>query len=380
MPIEVAGAYTETPPAGRGVGCFFSGGIDSFYTLLKHRDEITHLIFVHGWDIALGDRATRAMVSGRLREAAAELGKPLLEIETNARSLFDVYTEWNKESHGTAIGSAALTLPLQLRKVFIASTWAYDHMIPHGSHPLLDPLWGTDQLEIVHDGCECHRWQKLERIMDEDIVRRYLRSCWQQKAGEYNCCSCNSCLMNMAFLRLHGVLDQFPAYDKPLDVEKLSQIPIRSVAPHRNHLLVLELAEAKGTDPEITQALRTALSHAYKIPPGPDALNEMQLHMNNLLEQLQEAKGRIYLLEQQRYREEEEAQALSREAKQLDEQLQPERTRNAQLDQDLQAERARNARLEARLYRVTDSTSWRMTAPLRSVSEAWRRARRGDKR
>ena len=36
-----------------GVACFFSGGLDSFHTHLKHREEVTHIIFVYGFDIAL---------------------------------------------------------------------------------------------------------------------------------------------------------------------------------------------------------------------------------------------------------------------------------------------------------------------------------------
>ena len=33
------------------IGCFFSGGVDSFYTYLKNKKKINYLIFVHGFDI-----------------------------------------------------------------------------------------------------------------------------------------------------------------------------------------------------------------------------------------------------------------------------------------------------------------------------------------
>jgi hypothetical protein len=42
-----------------GVACFFSGGLDSFHTLFKNLDKITHLIFVHGIDIPLNNSALR---------------------------------------------------------------------------------------------------------------------------------------------------------------------------------------------------------------------------------------------------------------------------------------------------------------------------------
>lgn len=66
------------------VGCFFSGGLDSWYTLLKHRREITHLIFVHGFDLKLDDLALRQRVASEVRDVAGRLGKALIEIETNS--------------------------------------------------------------------------------------------------------------------------------------------------------------------------------------------------------------------------------------------------------------------------------------------------------
>ena len=100
------GPIADQPPAlaaasqpdQRGVFLFFSGGVDSFYTPLRLRDEITHCVFVHGFDTLLehadvGARNVRAM-----RQAAAELGKPLLEIETNYRSCVDRFEPWNHHS------------------------------------------------------------------------------------------------------------------------------------------------------------------------------------------------------------------------------------------------------------------------------------------
>jgi hypothetical protein len=67
-PAELAGSNP-----GPGVGCFFTGGLDSFYTLLKHRVEITHLVFVHGFDVSINDLPLRAKVSESLRDVAAKL-------------------------------------------------------------------------------------------------------------------------------------------------------------------------------------------------------------------------------------------------------------------------------------------------------------------
>jgi hypothetical protein len=71
------------------IACFFSGGVDSFYTLLKHREEITHIVFVHGFDISLEEQPLREQASRMARAVARELGKTLVEVETNLRSFSD---------------------------------------------------------------------------------------------------------------------------------------------------------------------------------------------------------------------------------------------------------------------------------------------------
>jgi len=52
-----------SPEAGHHVGLFFSGGLDSFYSLLKRRDEVTRLIFVPSFDVAAHDPGLRKQIA-----------------------------------------------------------------------------------------------------------------------------------------------------------------------------------------------------------------------------------------------------------------------------------------------------------------------------
>jgi len=175
----------------RGVGSFFSAGIDSFYTLLKHRDEITHLIFVHGFDVELDHASLRARASKELRQIATDMGKSLIEVETNAREFGDQYVNYGKHYHGATLASVALLLTPQLSKVYIPSTYPYAFLTAWGSHPMLDPLWSTEDIELIHDGCEANRLQKTACIASCDMAMRSLRVCWEAPLDEeghaYNC-------------------------------------------------------------------------------------------------------------------------------------------------------------------------------------------------
>jgi hypothetical protein len=331
--ISPKAASASAPAAGAGTGAFFTSGIDSFYTALKHRNEISTLIFIHGFDISLERTALREKVSAHVRQAAAELGKPLLEVETNVRQLLNDYADWNVECHGAALASAALALTPQLQRIFIGATHSYDMLAAHGSHPLVDPLWSTEQLEIIHDGAEKTRWQKLESLLDNPIVRRHLHSCWEYRNGDYNCGHCSSCLRTRAFLRLHGVAEQFPTYPHPLDLDELAHLPVR--APNSNYFtgLLLQEVERKGTDPELTKALRTALS----ADPGADIV----------FGTTPEARDRILQLT---YKLEESESHLDR----------------------LRSTEQRLAYLETRVHALETSRSWRWTAPLRAMERTLR--------
>ncbi|MBC5825228.1 MAG: hypothetical protein GIX02_10465 [Candidatus Eremiobacteraeota bacterium] len=271
--VEIDATPAErTAHSGRTTAGFFSGGVDSFYTLLKHRDEITHLIFVTGFDIRLDDERLQADVLTAVRAAAAELGKPLIVVETNLRQCFDSFVSWPDHYCGAAIASVALLLSPLFHTVYVAASAGYKVLVPFGSHPLLDPLWSTEAVQIIHDGCEASRFQKVGAIAQSEVVRKTLRVCWHNTDGAYNCGSCLKCLHTMALLRAVGALESVRTFDRPL--------PLRSVAwefgghvidpavPSRNFVLSMEHAAdhlaASGRDPALLKALRNGLAAKYE--------------------------------------------------------------------------------------------------------------------
>src|SRR5690606_34157643 len=107
LPLRVEGALSETFL--RGVGCymqrftaafpefkavevrpasvyqagsastgrcasFFSGGVDSFFTLMKGKQRITDIIYIHGFDVRLDDLPRREAVDAMGQAVAQEMG------------------------------------------------------------------------------------------------------------------------------------------------------------------------------------------------------------------------------------------------------------------------------------------------------------------
>lgn len=258
---------------GKGVACFFSGGLDSFYTALKHRAEIDSLVFVHGFDISLDKRALRLKVARAIRRAARELGKPLIEIESNLRSFCDPFVPW-KLYHGAALASVALLLSDRFRKVYIPSSDTYAELYAWGSHPLLDPLWSTEETQIVHDGCEATRVDKLREIRGSRTALRTLRVCWQNRGDAYNCGKCEKCLHTLVALRIVGALDACTTFNRGLDLRAVERLEIGAdnwSAVREN----LRAAEATENDPDLVKALRDCLSGRYRRGIGGRALQAL---------------------------------------------------------------------------------------------------------
>jgi hypothetical protein len=274
-PVKVVAPPAPFAAAGpdRGVACFFSGGVDSFYSVLRHRDEITHLVFVHGFDIPLAETGLRERVSARLRLAAAELGLPLIEVETSARPFAERHVDWDREYYGPLLASVALFLSPMFRKVYIASTFAPDPDVFSASSPGVDPLWSTVEVEIVHD-TQAPRIDKVAAISRSPVALRHLRVCWENRGGAYNCGRCRKCLLAMACLRIVGALDRCEAFPVALDLQSLARVPLTSAAGMGTFTTqFLGAAEAAG-DLEVADALRRALRRATKTRRAIDTFTE----------------------------------------------------------------------------------------------------------
>lgn len=256
-----AGATKADPARAstRAVAAFFTGGVDSFYTLQKHRNEITHLVFVSGFDVPLHRSTLRQLITRELRRTAEEIGLPLIEVETNLREFSDnAQFSW-EDQHGAALAAVAHFLAPSFDKVYIPSSYALPFLFPYGSHPGLDPMWHSNSLELLHDGIEATRFDKIGALSAWDVAVRNLRVCWQLVEGQYNCCRCRKCLWTMAFLRAHGLLEKAATFPVALDLDRLS-VQGADVTEHTYRLIQsLAKIEAAGNDPAFADALRNAL-------------------------------------------------------------------------------------------------------------------------
>jgi hypothetical protein len=264
---------SDATASGSGVSLFFSGGVDSYYSLIKHREEVESLILVHGFDVPLADAKTFALVEAQALEGVRLFGKRLIVVRTNMRwerpsdpPLTNLNWEWPHVpcgwfmGHGAGMAAVAHALAPNHGKVYIASSYSYSELHPWGSHPLLDPLWSSDAVQIVHDGGET-RMDKLQTVARHPEVLARLRVCGES-LGDNNCGICEKCIRTMLGLRAIG-LDRCSAFPDTLTPQLARQQTLNS----DNVLYWRELLTA-GLSPAFHTAVKSAI-HSYDaaLPP-----------------------------------------------------------------------------------------------------------------
>ncbi len=195
-----------------GKAAFFSLGVDSFYTLKKTDSklstQLTHLILVHGFDIALDNQKLFNITLKNAKIVASVTGKKLVVVRTNLKDIAQKANSWD-QAHGTGLVAVSYFLSRGIEKVAINSEDAHVSNAPYGTNPQLDPLWSTKMVKIYSSGSGLKRSEKTRFIQDYTLAQKYLRVCFENPGGVYNCSRCQKCLRTMLQLDSFGVLDKF---------------------------------------------------------------------------------------------------------------------------------------------------------------------------
>lgn len=242
-PICVSAAETRDFQGGNGVGTGFSGGVDSFYTIVSNlkepvrpSDTLTHLFFFNVGTNGLGRSAEEvALVRTKflkryeaLRTAADLIGLPFIPVDSNVHS----FLPDNIASAITICNAAAIHFLRGGIGLYLTSSNGYDYgallnylmhtrpearidmaMIEH----VLCPWLSDGTLRIVPYGTNKKRLEKVQAIADYRPAQLRLNVCNSVSTLEKNCSVCSKCRRSMLDLEILGKLDLFnEAFDVDL--------------------------------------------------------------------------------------------------------------------------------------------------------------------
>ena len=248
------------PAERKHTASFLSGGIDSLATLrsnrlnypLDHPCSIKDCLFVHGFDIGgthHGGREekTYELAFKSLQPIVADAQVELIPVYTNARLLNDDVFFWIFKFCGAAICSVAHAFSKRLSAVLVASSLTFSNMEPEGTHPLLEPNYGSAELAIFHDGTHLSRTKKVYLVADWQVALDNMRVCTMNPPGMPNCGVCEKCLRTMTALVAAGKLNQtiaFPVQD--VSAELLETVHLRDLATAEYYRQLVDPLRAQG--------------------------------------------------------------------------------------------------------------------------------------
>jgi hypothetical protein len=254
-------------PKSATTGLCFSGGVDSFHSLLRSGEPIELLVTAVGFDIPLDDSVRSAALQSSLAEISGVLGIRSVEVRTNFRAHpLVLRTPW-ESAHGGALAAIGHALSEGMGRLVVSSSVPLrSRRKGWGSHWKIDPLWSSSDLELIHWGAESHRAQKLRALASEPLAQRHLRVCWENRAPRGNCSRCEKCVHAMIVLAECEALDRFTVFEGSETLaERIDALPrIRHLRRSFG-----ELASSERLSPRVTRAVRELVERSRRAQSLP---------------------------------------------------------------------------------------------------------------
>jgi hypothetical protein len=270
--IEVQADVDDPRPAGARTAAFFSGGVDSFFTILRNdlpepgMFPADDLICVGGFDIPLRNIEAFRRHNVRQRAVADRLGKRYVDVVTNLRDTRLESANWFKLVHGPALIGIGLLMERRYRRLLIASSNDYGFPLPIGSHFLTDALFSTSGTRVLHDGAAFTRCGKVELLSRFPVALDNVHVCWRTEADD-NCCACEKCLRTMVTLEVLGRLEGSEAFPRrEIGAADLARIHLSRRGLQRYWEQIQDLALERGR-PDIAAAIGRGIWKSRGVRP-----------------------------------------------------------------------------------------------------------------
>ena len=200
---------------------FYSGGVDSTDTLLRHLHENPVLFSIWGSDIRFDNEEGWNRIYSAMQKTAMQYGLTDQVIRSRFRTSLNEGTLgrrfkkefsggwWHDAQHG--IGLLGHIAPLAwlygIKSFYIASSYCpKDGLVQIASCPEIDNTVRFAGCRVYHDGFECSRQDKIHNIVTYcRAEKKYfpLHVCWETQTGQ-NCSKCEKCYRTIAGFLAEG--------------------------------------------------------------------------------------------------------------------------------------------------------------------------------
>ena len=273
IPIEPSGFRALVPRESPRAALFFTGGIDSTHLLRvnrrsyarEHPRSFADCLLLHGNLKAESDESpwsVRALAA--VGEAAEAAGLALVPVRTN---LWDIEPDLEFvtfQSLSSGLAAAAHLFRRRWNRVSLASGRDIVREMPRGTHPLLDPLYSSSALDILHEPLRLTRLERLEAIASEPPGIGQLVVCLAYPGAPHlNCGECEKCVRTMTQLLALGRLGEARSFAHR-DVRPEMIRPIHVSPPEILYWVETLPVLARVGRPDLVAAIREKLEETAR--------------------------------------------------------------------------------------------------------------------
>lgn len=282
QPINNAIALEARRPPAPGVAVLFTSGIDSHYSILRHSEgrsarpdasidrDVNYAVHVlHTREPNMGPEARDK--ADFLRPTTEALGVTFVPVLSNMM-LFEpsFHSYWADIGHGGALATVFHMLRAGVGVGLIPSSQTYGRLMPWGSSPITDPLYGSTDLRIIHDCSTASRVEKTALVARSPVALANINVCdkYHPGVGYGNCSRCQKCLRTMVTLDLFGVANgrDCPSFDwSRYHSSQFSRVFLRDRSQRVAVALIRDAAAGQRDD--IAAACDTAIRRSWWMRP-----------------------------------------------------------------------------------------------------------------
>ena len=148
------------PTSGTGKRAhFFSGGVDSLYSAHMGAGSLDALVFVAGSDLIDSTPELDRETTKRLTAVAAQFDLPLVYVDSNVREWTTACGEHSDDFVGARLAVIAHLMGERFGEWVVAPS-ILGRIDPFFSHPMVDPLWSSERVRILHPVPDRNRAEK----------------------------------------------------------------------------------------------------------------------------------------------------------------------------------------------------------------------------
>jgi hypothetical protein len=232
------------PVAPSQAAMFFTGGLDSLFLLHENRKTVPRdhpasfrrAIWAAGLDFSAAPPAPGSTAAPApdpadpgLVELCRRAGAEPVAVSTNLLDLDHDFSSLGRYWIGAALSAIAHLMSARIASASIASGWDVTRLVPWGTHPFLDPRYGSAAVAIRHENAGVGRLEKLTRLAAEwpEALARIVVCNYRPVRPRPNCGRCYKCVETRTALAAIGFsADNFGP--EPITAAEVASITVTS--------------------------------------------------------------------------------------------------------------------------------------------------------